>query len=91
MVSRGEDYFVIWPIYFDKSVSRIGGRKVPKKYAVDKPNISSIEKAAKSLGLKPKVEKNSIHPSKPWKKSGRILIEKKESKNKLLKKIAQKI
>jgi len=32
MVSRGEDKYVVWPIYFDKSVSRLDGRKVSKKH-----------------------------------------------------------
>jgi signal recognition particle subunit SEC65 len=36
MVSRGEDKYVIWPIYFDKTVSRLKGRKVSKKHATEK-------------------------------------------------------
>ena len=54
MVSRGEDKYVVWPIYFDKSVSKLAGRKVSKKQAVDKPNIEDIAKAAKSLKLNPR-------------------------------------
>ena len=91
MVSRGEDKYVVWPIYFDKSVSRFSGRKVSKKNAVDKPSIEAISKAAKSLGLNPILEKNTAYPSKHWKKEGRILIDKKEPKNKLLVKIANRL
>jgi len=91
MVSRGEEKYVIYPIYFDKNVSRLAGRRVPKKYAVEKPNIEDIAKAAKSLGLNPVVEKNSSHPSKPWKKNGRVLIDKKDKKSKLLKQIASRL
>ena len=42
MVSRDEDKYVVWPVYFDKSVSRLNGRKVSKKHAVDKPSIENI-------------------------------------------------
>lgn len=91
MVSRGEDKYVVYPIYFDKSVSKIEGRKVSKKQAVDKPNIEDIGKAAKSLGLNPVLEKNIAHPSRHWKKEGRVLIDKKDSKSKLLKQIANRL
>jgi len=91
MVSRGEDKYVIWPIYFDRSVSRLSGRKVSKKNAVEKPNIEDIFKAAKSLGLNPVLEKNVAHPSRTWKKEGRILVDKKDSKSKLLTQIANRL
>ena len=84
MVSRGEDKYVVYPIYFDKSVSRFFGRKVAKKNAVEKPDIETIAKAAKSLNLNPELEKEIFHPARPWKKEGRILIDKKDSKPKLL-------
>jgi len=48
MVSRDEDKYVVWPVYFDKSVSKLGGRKVSKKHAVEKPSLENIAKAAKS-------------------------------------------
>ena len=91
MVSRGEDKYVIWPVYFDKSLSKLEGRKVPKKNAVDKPSIEDIIKAAKSLGLNPVLEKNVAHPSRHWKKEGRVLIDKKDLKSKLLIKIANRL
>jgi signal recognition particle subunit SRP19 len=91
MVSRGEDKYVVWPIYFDKSASRLAGRKVSKKQAVEKPNVEAISKAAKSLGLNPVLENNCAHPSRHWKKEGRVLIDKKDSKSKLLTKIVNRL
>jgi len=91
MVSRGEDKYVIWPIYFDKSVSRFNGRKIPIKQAIEKPSLDSINKAAKSLGLNPKVEENVSYPGRYWKKEGRILVDKKQSKSKILRQIASKL
>ena len=89
MVSRGQEKYVVWPIYFDKSVSRLNGRKISKKYAVEKPTIENISKSAKSLGLNPILEKESTHPKRNWKKEGRVLIDKKDSKNQLLRQIAK--
>ena len=91
MVSRGEVKYVVWPIYFDKSVSRLAGRKVSRKQAVEKPNIDDIAKAAKSLKLNPVIEKDCFHPSRNWKKEGRVLIDKKDLKSKLLRQIASRL
>ncbi len=89
MVSRGEEKFVIYPIYFDKTISRLKGRRVPIKYAVEKPSIDNILKATKSIGLNPIIEKETSHSSRPWRQEGRILVDKKDSKNKLLIQIAK--
>ncbi len=89
MVSRGEEKYVIYPVYFDKNVSRLKGRRISKKYAIEKPLIDNILKAAKLLNLNPILHKESFHPSKPWHKDGRVLIDKKDSKNKLLIQIAK--
>ena len=91
MVSKDEDKYVVWPIYFDKNVTRFNGRRVSKKQAVEKPSVDDILKSAKSLGLNPVLEKDVPYPSTPWKKEGRILIDKKDSKSKLLKQIASKL
>ena len=91
MVSRGDEKYVVWPIYFDISVSRLAGRKVSKKHAVEKPNIEDIAKAAKSLKLNPVIEKDCGHPSRNWRKEGRVLIDKKDLKGKLLRQIASRM
>jgi signal recognition particle subunit SRP19 len=91
MVSKDENKYVIYPLYFDSVVSRLNGRKVAKKHAVEKPSFESIAKAAKSLGLNPILEKDGIHSSIPWKKEGRILVEKKGPKTKLLIQLANRL
>jgi signal recognition particle subunit SRP19 len=91
MVSRDDNKLVIYPIYFDGALSRVNGRKVAKKYAVEKPTLEAIAKAAKSLGLNPLLEKNAVHSKAPFKKEGRILIEYKGSKTKLLVQIANRL
>lgn len=91
MVSRDDNKYVIYPVYFDIAVSRLHGRKVAKKHAVEKPQLESIAKAAKSLGLNPILEKEAVFPSTPWKKEGRILIQKKGPKTKLLSQLSNRL
>ena len=91
MVSRGEDKYVVYPIYFDKYLAKSQGRKVSKKHAVEKPTIEDIAKAAKSLGLNPVIENNSSHSFRHWKKEGRLLIDKKDTKPNLLRQIANRL
>lgn len=85
------DKIVLWPTYFDADCTRRKGRKVPKKMAVKSPNVEDIASAAKSLGLRVEVEKDKSYPTFWWKKEGRVLIEKKSSKSKLIREIAEKM
>ena len=92
MVSKDENKYVIWPLYFEQSLSRENGRKLAKKFTSEKPPaVEDIAKAAKSLGLNPVIEKNAAHPSRPWERKGRVLVEKKGAKQKLLIQIANRL
>jgi len=91
MVSRDDNQFVIYPSYFDRSLTRLQGRRVSQKHAVDKPTLETLAKAAKSLGLSPVLEKNTAHSSTPWKKEGRMLITKKGSKTKVLLQLSNRL
>jgi len=89
MVSIDDHKLIIWPIYFDKNISRNNGRRISKKYSIDNPDIEKISKVLKSLGVSFETEKNTSHPLRSWKKEGRIIISKKSDKNKLLNQIAK--
>lgn len=91
MVSRDDNTYVIYPVYFDSTVSRLNGRRVAKKHAVEKPSVETIAKAAKSLGLTALIEKDAVYSSTPWKTDGRVLIEKKGPKTKLLMQLANRL
>jgi signal recognition particle subunit SEC65 len=84
MSYRSDDTFIIYPIYFDKLVSRSTGRRIKKKYCVEKPTVTQLSKAAKAAGLNTIVESEKAHPTRPWKKEGRILVGKKGSKQEAL-------
>jgi signal recognition particle subunit SRP19 len=91
MVSRSENKFSLYPVYFDRAASRLDGRRIAEKYAVEKPTAENIAKAAGSLGLHPLLDKDCAHPSTPWKKEGRVVIDKKGPKTKLLLQIANRL
>jgi signal recognition particle subunit SRP19 len=91
MVSRNEHKYVLYPLYFDSAASRYNGRKLGRKYAVEKPTAEMIAKAAGSLGLHPQLEKDKAHPSTPWKKEGRVIVDKKNPKSKLIVQIANRL
>ena len=89
MVSIDDHNLIIYPIYFDKNITRNNGRRISKKYAIDNPDIEKISKVLKSLGLSFEVDKNSSHPLRSWKKEGRIIITKNTNKNKLINQIGK--
>ena len=78
---------VIWPSYFDADCSKNEGRRVPIELKVKEPDVEDIRKAAEHLGLNPEVEPSKRYPSSSWTK-GRVLVDKKFSKQETLKKIA---
>jgi len=88
---RKDDKYTIYPIYFDSSVSRNNGRRVQNQYSIEKPSVSDIFKIAKNLGLNPVLENDISHPKRHWKTEGRILVDKKGSKQGLITQIAKSL
>src|SRR5208283_2869171 len=85
------DKAIIWPIYFDATRTRKGGRRVPKNLAVQSPKIDEVKLAVDRLGLKNEVRLEAHFPKRPWVKTGMLLVEKKESKEKIMQKIAKQL
>nr|WP_245526237.1 signal recognition particle protein Srp19 [Methanohalophilus mahii] len=80
MLMKDEGRLVIWPASIDRSKSRNEGRIVSRKSSVKEPNLEEMEKAAASLGLNPEVQKDKAYPRSWWEKSGRIMVDKNESR-----------
>ena len=86
--------YVIWPSYLDKNLSKKDGRKLPKNLALDHPKFDEIKKALELIGINHQIEKNSKYPKEQGRDDrnlGRFLVEKKFSKNEILKKISKEI
>ena len=88
---RKQNKIVLWPVYFDANKTRREGRRVPKKLAIPSPKPEDIQKAVKRIGLQPELVPEAIHPSSPWQKIGLLIIPKKDSKVKTLRKIAKEL
>ena len=88
---RKQNKIFLWSVYFDANKTRADGRRVPKKLAVSAPKLEEIHRAAKKLGLQPLTLSDAIHPSSTWRRTGLLVIPKKESKGKTLKKIAKEL
>jgi len=88
---RSDDKYILYPLYFDSTITRNDGRRLSQKECIEKPTVEQIAKAAQSLGLHPVVQKNNSHPSHSWKQDGRVLVDKRESKQKLLRLISRRL
>lgn len=82
---------IIWPIYFDSIYSISEGRKLPKQLALKNVMVEEVYNASIELGLKSELKMDTAHPSHPWMKGGMVLVEKSDSKRKMLIKIAEKM
>lgn len=62
LMLKTKDWKVLYPLYFDKSVSRAGGRKVATKFAVEKPDIEDLVQMFKFYKINTVIEMNKRHP-----------------------------
>jgi len=90
-VAKDKRPIILYPAYFDAERSRDDGRRIARKLAVHVPTVEEIAAAATSLGLKPKVEAESAHPSTPWKQDGRVLVTANYFKTSVVRKVGEKI
>jgi signal recognition particle subunit SRP19 len=88
---RKLDKAIIWPVYFDCNKTRKDGRRVPKSIAVQSPKILEIKEAADKMGLQNDVNLETHFPKAPWVKSGMLLVEKQEAKEKIIQKLAKQL
>ena len=77
------DEQVFWLDYFDSSLTRAGGRRIPISIATKSPSLEELATAARKLGFQPLMQKVH-HPSRPTKETGYVQIKKKERKEKVM-------
>jgi signal recognition particle subunit SRP19 len=91
VVSKGDRVVVLYPTYFDSTRSRGEGRRIPRSLAVENPTVEEIKEAAKRLGYRVETEVRTSHPSRPWKREGRVLILGGGKKTAIISSVAQEI
>jgi signal recognition particle subunit SRP19 len=88
---RKQQKMVLWPSYIDSSKTRREGRRVAKGAAVSNPALSELLSAAAKLKMKPEAETGAAHPACSWKKTGRIVLQKRGTKAQTVAMIAKEI
>ena len=71
---RRKKFYVLYPEYFDKNISRGQGRRVSLELADEEPHIKKLSKACDKLEIEYEAQPEKAHPTFSWKKSGRLLI-----------------
>lgn len=82
------DERILYPCYFNATLPRRQGRRVPLNAGIKGPVLSDVERAVKKLGLKFRVEEHH-HPAHWMRKEGRVIVEWKKSKEALIKNVAR--
>ena len=88
MVTRDDERYVLYPIYFDSKAKR-PHRRVPRDIAVASPTAEQVAKACAKLRLKPMLEKGKHHPARWFKGEGRVLIPVRGSKAVLVRQVGE--
>ena len=88
---RKQNKVIIWPAYFDQSKTRKDGRRVAKSLSVQHPKIDEVTLAVERLGLAHEVTSESGYPKISWVKTGMLLVEKKGSKEQVIRRIASQL
>ena len=86
------DHIVIWLDYFNKTITRKKGRRLPKDKCIFDPSLNELIESAKAAGLQPTVTDDQVRfPRRSFVRSGYIVLEKNLPKTKILNKISEKM
>ena len=65
---------VLYPAYFDATLSRADGRRVPEALAVDDADVDEIAKAVQQVGYDVVVERDKQYSREGHRDRGRVLV-----------------
>ena len=86
------EHVVIWLDYFNKTLPRKKGRKLPKEKCIFDPSLKELIEASKAAGLEPKETEEQVRfPKRPYVRSGYIVLEKNATKINIMNKISNKL
>tara|TARA_Y100001949_G_scaffold168682_1_gene167702 strand:- start:1894 stop:2193 length:300 start_codon:yes stop_codon:yes gene_type:complete len=86
------DHVVIWLDYFNKTLSRKKGRRLPKDKCVFDPSLNELIESSKAAGLEPTDKDDQVRfPRRSYVRSGYIILEKGKPKTKILNQISEKL
>ena len=79
---------ILYPCYFDGTLERTAGRRVPRSMAVKSPTLQDLERALKKERLSFRAEQKN-HPAHWPKREGRLIVAWEGSKEELLRRVAR--
>ncbi len=82
---------ILYPCYFNHSLTRAEGRRVGLEFALKSPKIQDIERAARKAGAANLMIEPNSHPAHWFRREGRLVLEWKGSKESLIKKVSRKL
>ena len=86
------EHVVIWLDYYNKTLPRNKGRKLPKEKCIFDPSLKELIEASKAAGLEPKETEEQVRfPKRPYVRSGYIVLEKNATKINIMNKISNKL
>ena len=86
------DHNIIWLDYFNKTLSKKKGRRLPKDKCIFDPSLNELIESSKAAGFEPtETDDQARYPRRSYVRSGYIMLEKKSSKTKTLNKISEKM
>ena len=72
---RSYNNYVLYPEYFDASLSRKEGRRIAQSKAVERPTLAKLEFIARHLKLNYTSEEDKSYSRQWWDQKGRLLVE----------------
>ena len=86
------EHVVVWLDYFNKTLPRKKGRRLPKEKCVFDPSLKELIDATKAAGIEPTETEDQVRfPKRPYVRSGYIVLEKKSTKSNIMSKISDKL
>ena len=86
------EHIVVWLDYFNKTLPRNKGRRLPKDKCVYDPSLKELMDATKDAGYEYNESDDKVrYPKRPFVRSGYIVLPKGTSKTQILYKIAEKL
>ena len=86
------EHIVVWLDYFNKTLPRKKGRRLPKEKCIFDPSLKELIDATKAAGIEPTETEDQVRfPKRPYVRSVYIVLEKKSTKTSIMNKISEKL
>jgi signal recognition particle subunit SRP19 len=86
------EHVVVWLDYFNKTLTKKMGRRLPKEKCVFDPSLKELIDATVEAGFSPKESDDKVRfPRRAYVRSGYVILPKSSAKAKIMAKISEKL